>query len=155
MTFSRSRTHGKASRFDPRENTRILKARSFVGIPERAFSVPVDTICSGINVSAPVVVVADAQSRCSGFGDDPPAQRLDLSRLALARQIALPPSGAGHGLKRPANKLDGAFHPGAILLRLTLPRQFHQRCKLVQAAAQSTWIVCHDPHNSTTCPSLR
>ena len=111
--------------------------------------------CSGIKALAPIVVIADAQSCCSGFGDNPPAQRLDLSRFALARQIALPPSGAGHSLKCPTDKLDRALHPAAILLRLALTRQFHQRRQLVQAGAQGAWIVCHDPHNSTTCPSLR
>jgi hypothetical protein len=141
--------------FHPEKKHRLLKARSFVGIPERAFSLPVDMICSGIKVSAPVVVIADAQSRCSGFGDNPPAQRLDLDRLTLPRRVPLRPSGAGHSLKRPANKLDRTLHPSTILFRPALPRQFDQRCKLVQAVAQSTWIVCHDAHNSTTHPSLR
>jgi hypothetical protein len=98
---------------------------------------------------SPVVVVADAQPRRSGFGDDPPAQRLDLGRLALARRVALPPSGAGNLLKRPADKLDGAFHSGAILLRPAQPRQFHQRRQLVQAGAQGAWILCHYPPTGT------
>src|SRR3954470_9016502 len=96
-----------------------------------------------------IVVVADAQPRRSGFGDDPPAQRLDLGRLALARRVALPPSGAGNLLKRPADKLDGAFHSGAILLRPAQPRQFHQRRQLVQAGAQGAWILCHYPPTGT------
>jgi hypothetical protein len=57
----------------------------------------------------------------------------------------MPPSSAGNLLKRPANKLDGTLHPGAILLRPALPRQFHQRRQLVQAGAQGAWILCHYP----------
>src|SRR3954463_12483536 len=74
---------------------------------------------------SPVVVVADAQPRRSGFLNDHPTQRLDLARLALARRVAAPLTGAGHCLKRPANKLDRVLHAGAILIRLTPPRQFH------------------------------
>jgi hypothetical protein len=74
---------------------------------------------------SPVVVVADAQPRRSGFLNDHPTQRLDLGRLALARRVAAPLTGAGHRLKRPANKLDRALHAGAILFRPALPRQFH------------------------------
>ena len=98
---------------------------------------------------SPVVVVADAQPRRSGFGDDPPAQRFYLDRLALERRVALPPSGAGHSLKRPTDKLDRALHSGAILLRPAQPRQFHQRRQLVQAGAQGAWILCHYPPTGT------
>ena len=100
-------------------------------------------------VLSPVVVVADAQPRRSGFGDDPPAQRFYLDRLALERRVALPPSGAGHSLKRPTDKLDRALHSGAILLRTAQPRQFHQRRQLVQAGAQGAWILCHYPPTGT------
>jgi len=103
----------------------------------------------------PVVVVADAQPRRSGFGNDQPAQRLDLGRLALERRIALPPSGAGHSLKRPANKLDRTLHSGAILLRPAQPRQFHQRRQPVQAGAQGAWIVCHDQPTGTVGEGFR
>src|SRR3954447_9234584 len=76
---------------------------------------------------SPVVVVADAPPRRSRFLNDPPAQRFDLRRLALARRVVAPLTGAGHRLKRPANKLDSALHAGAILFRPALPRQSHQR----------------------------
>src|SRR4051794_33095835 len=80
---------------------------------------------------SPVVVVADAQPRRSGFLNDPPAQRFDLRRLALARRVVAPLTGAGHRLKRPANKLDRALHAGAILLRPAQPGATHKTTKVL------------------------
>src|SRR3954465_4914090 len=81
----------------------------------------------------PVVVITDAQARRSGFLDNQPTQRLDFERLALARRVSAPLTGAGNCLKRPTDKLDGTLHAGAILIRLTPPRQFHQIGQPVQA----------------------
>jgi hypothetical protein len=56
-------------------------------------------------VLPPVVVVADAQPRRSGFLNDQPAQHLDLGRLALPRRVSFPQPDADHHLKRPTDKL--------------------------------------------------
>src|SRR3954469_1264036 len=91
----------------------------------------------------PVVVITDAQARRSGFLDNQPTQRLDFERLALARRVSAPLTGAGNCLKRPTDKLDATLHAGAILIRLTPPRQLPQRGQLVQAGAQGVGGVCH------------
>ena len=52
---------------------------------------------------SPVVVVADAQPCRSGFPNDQPTQSLDFQRLALARGVPAPLTGAGNCLKRPPN----------------------------------------------------
>src|SRR3954467_182725 len=93
----------------------------------------------------PVVVITDAQARRSGFLDNQPTQRLDFERLALARRVSAPLTGAGNCLKRPTDKLDGTLHAGAILIRLTPPRQFHQIGQPVQAGTHGIGIVRHDP----------
>src|SRR4051795_4591775 len=92
-----------------------------------------------------VVVITDAQARRSGFLDNQPTQRLDFQRLALARGVPAPLTGAGNCLKRPTDKLDGTLHAGAILIRLTPPRQFHQIGQPVQAGTHGIGIVRHDP----------
>src|SRR3954467_3612653 len=93
----------------------------------------------------PVVVITDAQARRSGFLDNQPTQRLDFERLALARRVSAPLTGAGNCLKRPTDKLDATLHAGAILIRLTPPRQFHQIGQPVQAGTHGIGIVRHDP----------
>src|SRR3954447_5287666 len=80
---------------------------------------------------SPVVVVADAQPRRSGFLNDPPAQRFDLRRLALARRVVAPLTGAGHRLKRPINKRDSGLRAAAIIFRPPLQHKFHQRAQPV------------------------
>jgi hypothetical protein len=83
-----------------------------------------------------IVIVRDVQPCRSGLFNDPPVQRRDFGRLFRVLRVPGSLANPGDHLKRSADKLDRAFHAGAVL-RESLSRQVRQFGQPVQVSVQT------------------